>query len=116
VEAAATGKYLRKTSRKARLVADAVRGKLVGEALSLLEFGIKKAVAKDFAKVIKSAVANLQNKNADAHVNVDELFIKEITVGAGPTLKRFRPRAQGRAYRILKRMCHIKVVVSNSRG
>jgi large subunit ribosomal protein L22 len=113
VEAVATCKYLRKTARKARLVADELRGKHVGAALTLLDFGIQKAVAKDFAKVIKSAVANLQNKHTDVHVNVDELFIKEITVGNGPTLKRFRPRAQGRAFRILKRMCHIKVVVSN---
>jgi large subunit ribosomal protein L22 len=113
VEAVASCKYLRKTSRKARLVADELRGKPVGAALSMLDFGVRKAVAKDFAKVIKSAVANLQNKNSEAHVNVDELVIKEITVGQGPTLKRFRPRAQGRAYRILKRMCHIKVVVSN---
>ncbi len=82
----------------------------------MLDFGIKKTVAVDFSKLIKSAVANLQHKNADAHIDVDELFIKEIQVGVGPTLKRFRPRAQGRAYRILKRMCHIKVVVSNSRG
>jgi large subunit ribosomal protein L22 len=116
VEAVATCKYLRKTARKSRLVADELRGKMVGEALSLLEFGIRKAVAKDFSKVIKSAVANLQHKNAEAHVDVDELFIKEIQVGVGPTLKRFRPRAQGRAYRILKRMCHIKVIVSNVRG
>ena len=113
MEAVATCKYLRKTTRKARLVADELRGKKVGDALSLLDFGIRKAVSKDFSKVIKSAVANLQNKHADAHVNVDELFIKEVSVGQGPTLKRFRPRAQGRAYRILKRMCHIKVVVSN---
>lgn len=116
MEALATCKYLRKTARKARFVADALRGKMVGEALNLLEFGTKKTVAKDISKLIKSAVANLQHKNADAHINVDELFIKAIEVGVGPTLKRFRPRAQGRAYRILKRMCHIKVVVSNSRG
>jgi large subunit ribosomal protein L22 len=113
VEAEATCKFLRKTARKARLVADAVRGKKVGEALSLLEFGIKKSVSKDIAKLIKSAVANLQNKNADAHIDIDELVIKSINVGNGPILKRFRPRAQGRAYRIRKRMCHIKVVVSN---
>ena len=94
-------------------MADAIRGKMVGEALSLLEFGIKKSVAKDVAKVIKSACANLQSKHADAHINVDELFIKQIIIGQGPTLKRFRPRAQGRAFRILKRMCHIKVIVSN---
>jgi large subunit ribosomal protein L22 len=116
VEAEATSKYLRKTARKARLVADQLRGKMVGDALSMLEFGIKKTVAVDFSKLVKSAVANLQHKNADTHVDVDELFIKEIQVGVGPTLKRFRPRAQGRAYRILKRMCHITVVVSNSRG
>ena len=113
MEAEATCKFLRKTARKARLVADAVRGKKVGEALSLLEFGIKKSVSKDIAKLIKSAVANLQNKNADAHIDIDELVIKSINVGNGPILKRFRPRAQGRAYRIRKRMCHIKVVVSN---
>jgi large subunit ribosomal protein L22 len=65
------------------------------------------------AKLIKSAVANLQSKHADAHVEVDELVIKKIHVDNGPTLKRFRPRAQGRAYRILKRMCHITVIVSN---
>lgn len=113
MEAVATCKYLRKTTRKARLVADELRGKKVGDALTLLDFGIRKAVSKDFAKVIKSAVANLQNKNAEAHINVDDVVIKEILVGNGPTLKRFRPRAQGRAYRILKRLCHIKVVVSN---
>lgn len=113
MEATAICKYLRKTTRKARFVADELRGKPVGAALSLLDFGVRKSVAKDIAKVIKSAVANLQNKNADTHVDVDELVIKEITVGQGPTLKRFRPRAQGRAFRILKRSCHIKVVVSN---
>jgi large subunit ribosomal protein L22 len=86
---------------------------MVGEALSLLEFSIKKDVSKDVAKLIKSAVANLQNKHADAHINVDELVIKQINVDNGPVLKRFRPRAQGRAYRILKRMCHITVIVSN---
>jgi large subunit ribosomal protein L22 len=95
------------------MVSDVVRGKMVGEALSLLEFSVKKDVSKDIAKLIKSAVANLQNKNADAHINVDELKIKKIDVDNGPVLKRFRPRAQGRAYRILKRMCHITVVVSN---
>jgi large subunit ribosomal protein L22 len=95
------------------MVCDAIRGKMVGEALSLREFSIKKDVSKDVAKLIKSAVANLQNKHADAHINVDELVIKQINVDNGPVQKRFRPRAQGRAYRILKRMCHITVIVSN---
>jgi large subunit ribosomal protein L22 len=113
VEAFAKCKYLRKTARKSRLVCDAIRGKMVGEALGLLEFSIKKDVSKDIAKLIKSAVSNLQNKHSDAHINVDELVIKQINVDNGPVQKRFRPRAQGRAYRILKRMCHITVVVSN---
>jgi large subunit ribosomal protein L22 len=113
VEAQATCKYLRKTSRKACLVADAVRGKMVGEALSLLQYSINKGVAEDFIKVIKSAVANLQNKNTDASINVDELFVKRVLVNQGPTLKRFRPRAQGRTGGRLKHMCHITVLVSN---
>ena len=113
MEAVATCKYLRKTARKARLVCDAIRGKMVGEALNLLEFSVKKDVAKDISKLVKSAVANLQNMHADAHINVDELKIKKINVDNGPVLKRFRPRSQGRAYRILKRTCHINIIVSN---
>ncbi len=104
---------LRSAPRKARLVADAVRGKNVNEALNMLEFGIQKDVAVDFAKLIKSAVANLQNKHADAAIEVDGLRIREIRVDEGPVMKRFRPRAQGRASQILKRMCHITVTVSN---
>jgi large subunit ribosomal protein L22 len=113
VEGKATVKYLRSTARKARLVADEVRGKMVGDALSLLEFSITRSVAQDVSKIIKSAVANIQSKNADVAIDADELRIKEICVNEGPTMKRFRPRAQGRAYQILKRMCHISVTVSN---
>ena len=113
MEANATSKYIRSTARKARLVADAVRGAGVGEALSLLDLGIKKKVAEDVAKVIKSAVANLQNNNSNVNVDVDDLKVKEIYVNEGPVMKRFRPRSQGRAYSILKRLCHITVTVSN---
>jgi large subunit ribosomal protein L22 len=113
VEAQATCKYLRKTARKARLVADVVRGKMVGEALSLLEFSVTKGVAEDFIKIIKSAVANLQSRNTETSINVEELFIKKVLVNQGPTLKRFRPRAQGRIGGRLKHMCHITVLVSN---
>jgi large subunit ribosomal protein L22 len=112
VESRAKGKYLHTTARKARLVADAIRGKGVGEALNLLTFSIKKDAADDFSKLLKSAVANLQNKNQDANIDVDELRIKEVKVDQGPTLKRFRPRAQGRAYPILKHMCHISVTIT----
>ncbi len=113
MEARAVAKYIRVTPRKARLVADAVRGKMVGDALNSLQFSINKQVSQDIAKVIKSAVANMQSKHADAAVDAEELQVKEIRVDDGPTLKRFRARSQGRVGRILKRSCHVSVTVSN---
>lgn len=113
MESKATLRYLRSTGRKTRLVADAVRGKMVSDALALLQFGIKRDVAQDIAKVVKSAVANMQSKHQDAAIDVDVLRIKDIKVDNGPMMKRFRPRAQGRAAPIQKRMCHITVTVSN---
>lgn len=113
MEAKATLRHLRSTARKARLVADEVRGRNVGDALSLLDFSIKKDVATDISKLIKSAVANMQSKNMEMSIDADSLKIKEIYVNEGPVMKRFRPRAQGRAGRILKKMCHISVTVSN---
>ena len=103
----------RSTARKARLVADAVRGKMVGEALSLLDLSIHKKVASDIAKVVKSAVANIQSKHSDMAVNVEEFRIKEIYVDGGQVMKRFHARAKGSASGILKRMCHITVTVAN---
>ncbi|MCL2181970.1 MAG: 50S ribosomal protein L22 [Chitinispirillia bacterium] len=103
---------LRTTPRKARLVADAVRGKNVNEALNLLDFGIKKDVAVDVAKLIRSALASL-NSNAEAGIEDDALRVKEIRVDEGPVMKRFRPRAKGSASSVLKRMCHISVTLSN---
>ena len=113
MESKAVLKNLKSTPRKARLVADAVRGRNVSEALSLLEFGIKKDVAVDVAKLIKSAVANISNKESDANVEVDGLRVKEIRVDEGVVMKRFRPRAKGSASPVVKRMCHITVTVSN---
>jgi len=113
VESTAKIKNLRSTSRKTRLVTDVIRGMNVGEALSLLEFSINKKVATDIAKLLKSAVANMQSKNSEAAIEVDELRIKEIRVDEGPVMKRFRARAQGRASQILKRMCHVTVTVAN---
>jgi large subunit ribosomal protein L22 len=113
VESTAKVRFLHTTPRKARLVVDAVRGKMVSEALNLLEISMKKGVAGHVAKVVKSAVANMQSKHTDAAIDVDELRIKEIKVEEGPMLKRFRPAAHGRASRILKHMCHISVTVAN---
>jgi large subunit ribosomal protein L22 len=113
VEAKAIAKYIRSTPRKARLVANEVRGKMVSEALSLLDFSIQKKVCADIAKVIKSAVANMQSKNENTAIALENLIVKEICINMGPTLKRFRPRAQGRVGRILKHMCHISVTVAS---
>jgi len=113
VESKAVIRNLKSTPRKARLVADAVRGRNVNEALNLLQFGIAKDVAVDVAKLIKSAVANITNKDSDANVEVDDLRVKEIRVDEGVVMKRFRPRAKGSASPVVKRMCHITVTVSN---
>jgi len=113
MESKAILRGLKSTPRKARLVADAVRGKNVNEALNLLKFGIKKDVAEDVAKLINSAVANLSSGNSDANIEVDGLRVKEIRVDEGPVMKRFRPRAKGSASPVIKRTCHISVTLSN---
>ncbi len=113
VKAKAVAKYIRSSAQKTRLVANEVRGKKVGDALNLLQFTIQKQVAGDVEKVIKSAVANLENNNSDLNIDSQNLIVEAIKVDEGPVLKRFQPKAQGRAGRILKRMCHITVTVSN---
>ena len=113
MESFAKIKNLRSTARKARLVADVIRGKMVGEALNLLDLSINKKVAADISKLLKSAVANMQSKHTDTAIDVDELRIKEIRVDEGPVMKRFRARAKGSAAGIIKRMCHISVTVAN---
>ncbi len=95
---------------KARLVADQIRGLAVDQAMNILRFSPKKA-AGIIKKLLDSAVANAEhNEGAD----IDDLCIKIIYVNAGTTLKRLRPRAKGRADRILKRTCHITIVVTDN--
>ncbi|PSL14335.1 LSU ribosomal protein L22P [Marinobacterium halophilum] len=97
------------SAQKARLVADQIRGKSVGEALNILAFSTKKA-AHLVKKVLESAIANAEhNEGAD----VDELRVSAIFVDEGMTMKRIRPRAKGRADRILKRASHITVKVAD---
>lgn len=110
-EARAIQKYLRKSPRKVRLVVDSVRGENVEKALKKLEF-IKKGSASDVAKVIKSAAANIRDKFQEERLDNDQLYIKEIYVDEGPTLKRIQPAPMGRAHQIRKRMSHITVVVA----
>jgi large subunit ribosomal protein L22 len=111
MEANAIAKYVRIAPRKVRLVADLIRGKSIGEAVAILRL-TPKVATEAVEKVVKSAVANAEHNNK---MNVDELFISEIRVDEGPTLKRFRPRAQGRASRINKRTSHIVVTVSEKK-
>ena len=103
----ATAKYLRVSARKGRLVADLVRGKDVEDALNQLKFNPKKA-AQLMSKVVASALANA---NQTPGTNVDKLYVREVRVDGGPTLRRFMTRAMGRANRIMKRTCHMTVVL-----
>jgi len=108
MEVRAVSKYLRVSPHKARLVADLVRGKTVADALTTLKFTPKKS-ARFINKTLRSAVANAENTRT---VDVDTLYVKVILVDEGPRLKRWRPRAMGRATRILKRTSHITVVLA----
>jgi len=103
----AVAKFVRVSPRKARLVADHVRGRSVPEARSILAF-TPRAAAREVEKVLRSAVANAES-NPNRNWNGDELYISAIYVDEGPTIKRWRPRARGRVNRILKRTCHITV-------
>jgi large subunit ribosomal protein L22 len=105
-------KFVRLSPYKGRLLADLVRGKPVSEALDDLKFSRQRA-AGIIRKVLESAIANAENNNG---ADVDELKISLILVDEGPTMKRIRPRAKGRADRILKRTSHITVQVSDGRG
>ena len=100
-------RYLRVSPTKARRVVDLVRGMPAREALETLRFS-PQDVSADIYKVVASAVANAEH---NARLDADTLFIRDAYVDEGPTFKRFRPRAQGRAYRIRKRTSHITVIV-----
>jgi large subunit ribosomal protein L22 len=112
MEAKAQARYVRVTPMKARRVVDLIRGKQAPQAIATLEFA-PQAASEPVLKVVQSAIANARVKAAAASEAFDErtLVIQEAYVDEGPTLKRFRPRAQGRAYRIRKRTAHITVVV-----
>ncbi len=106
--ASARLRYLGTSAQKTRLVVDLIRGKDVGEAAATLRF-TKKAVAKDLARLLDSVVANARQKRQD--VDVDRLYVSTAFVDGGPSLKRIQPAPMGRAFRILKRMCHVTIGV-----
>ena len=108
MQAKAVAKTVRIAARKVRLVADLIRGKQVGEAVAILRL-TPKAASPVVEKVLKSAIANAEH---NYEMDINNLVVSEAYVNEGPTLKRFRPRAQGRASAINKRTSHITIVVS----
>ncbi|MGZ4808596.1 MAG: 50S ribosomal protein L22 [Thermoanaerobaculia bacterium] len=111
MEATATLRYLKGSPQKVRLVADLVRGKKVDEALQILRF-TRKSCAKDLEKLLRSAVANAENRETGG-ADVDELVVSKIYVNEGPREKRIQPAPMGRAFRIQKRKAHVTVHVSD---
>ena len=109
IEAHATGRYIRTSAQKAGLVLDLIRGRDVNHALATLRFA-RKGVAKDIEKVLRSAIANAQNKDGFSG-DVDRLFVMACFANQGPSQKRIRPAPMGRAFRVVKRTAHLTVKV-----
>jgi len=112
MEARAVRKHIRSSPRKMRTVVNVVRGKCVSEALDTLNF-LPQKVTRTVKLTILSAVHNLIDQNKDERIDEEQLVISEIRVDGGPAFKRFRPVSRGRAHPILKRTCHLTVVVSD---
>jgi large subunit ribosomal protein L22 len=110
VQAHATAKYVRTSAQKAGLVLALIRGKDVNQALATLKF-TKKTVASDLAKLLRSAIANAQQKDGFSG-DVDQLYVSACYANQGPSQKRVRPAPMGRAFRVLKRTAHLTVHVS----
>lgn len=109
MEGRATARYVRTSAQKAKLVMDLIRGRMVDDALAILRF-TRKSVARDISKVLRSAVANLQQREG-ASGETDRLWVDECYANQGPSLKRIRAAPMGRAFRITKRTSHLTVSV-----
>jgi large subunit ribosomal protein L22 len=106
----AVARFVRGSPRRARQVADLIRGKPVEEAYAILDFTAKAAV-RPIRETLRSAVHNVLDRDESRRIRVEDLVVKRVTVDEGPRLKRFRPMSMGRAYRIRKRSNHVTVVV-----
>ena len=104
----ATARYVRSSARKARLVCDHIRGKSVTEARAILAFA-PRSVARDWSKLLESAVANAEHNH---ELVGEDLYVKAVHADEGPTIKRFQPRAKGRATRIRKRTSHLTILLT----
>jgi large subunit ribosomal protein L22 len=114
IEAQATAKYVRTSAQKAGLVLELIRGRAVNQALATLKFSRKK-VARDIEKVLRSAIANAQQKPGFGG-DVEQLFVSAAFADQGPSQKRVRPAPMGRAYRVVKRTAHLTVAVTEKAG
>jgi large subunit ribosomal protein L22 len=113
MEVTARLRYLQASAQKVRLVADLIRGRNVQEATNILSL-TQKAVAKDVGKLLKSAIANAENR--ESGVDLDRLYVKEIFVDGGPMLKRIQAAPMGRAFRVLKRQSHVTIKLDTRKG
>ena len=110
IEAHATARYVRTSAQKAGLVLDTIRGRDVNQALATLQY-LRKAISHDIAKVLRSAIANAQQKEGFGG-DVDRLYVSACYADQGPSMKRIRPAPMGRAFRVVKRTAHLTVRVS----
>jgi large subunit ribosomal protein L22 len=110
IEARATARYIRTSAQKAKLVMDMIRGRDVNQALATLKF-VRKSVARDIEKVLRSAIANAQQKDGFGG-DVDRLYVAGCHADQGPSQKRIRPAPMGRAFRVVKRTAHLTVRVA----
>jgi large subunit ribosomal protein L22 len=110
VEAHATARYVRTSAQKAGLVLDTIRGRDVNNALATLQF-LRKSISHDIAKVLRSAIANAQQKEGFGG-DVDRLYVSACYANQGPSMKRIRPAPMGRAFRVVKRTAHLTVAVA----
>jgi large subunit ribosomal protein L22 len=112
MQAKAEARYIRQSPQKIRLVVDLIRGQKAGDAINILKTTNKRS-APSIEKVLRSAIANAENRSSD--VDVDKLFVTEAYVNEGPRMKRVRPAPMGRAYRYQRRMAHIVVKVGDTK-
>src|SRR5688500_2175688 len=110
IEAQATARGVRTSAQKAGLVCELIRGKNVNQAIAILQF-TPKTIARDLGKVLRSAVANLQQQDGFSG-DVDRLYVSACYANQGPSVKRVRPAPMGRAYRVVKRSAHLTIVVT----
>lgn len=110
----ASARYMRIAPQKCRLVTDLIRDRYVGEALTVLRFSKKRKASSIIEKVLRSAIANAQQKVPN--IDVDNLYISKIFVNQGPQMKRFRAAPMGRASRILKRTSHVQILLEEKKG